>query len=65
MAGRAAFEAEWFDTFAGLLKKFTVIFYESDNTVEVSLVSQPCSLCLLFTSVSLHRFTIPAHEKRS
>lgn len=35
MTERLAFEAEWFDTNADLIKKFYLYFYTSDCTIEL------------------------------
>lgn len=32
---RFAFEAEWFDRFSSMTRKFTIVYYEREGTVEV------------------------------
>jgi hypothetical protein len=32
---RFAFTAEWFDTMAGLIRTYTLLYYPSDNTIEM------------------------------
>jgi hypothetical protein len=34
---RFAFNAEWFDTMAGLIRTYTLLYYPSDNTIEMVL----------------------------
>ena len=35
---RFAFNAEWFDTMAGLIRTYTLLYYPSDNTIEMVLI---------------------------
>lgn len=36
---RASFDAEWFDRFASVMKKYTIGYYEADGTVEARAVT--------------------------
>jgi hypothetical protein len=67
---RFTFEAEWFDRFSSLTRKFSIVYYDADGTVEVAycvVVADVAVICyggaILWFSVWF-RFLSPPHARR-